>query len=568
MDYTAERKNKADDRMTTATRRFKKYKAKSAGDYGDVPAEYAKAATGATYEETTMNDTTQDLLLSVLAEAVAFNEARELKSTDPKMNCAVCGGVHHPAAKHTARALAPENDNQAKMHKAKLTESWDDEDDDPGRRKEYARDHPIMNEPETAQDRADHSFSHHNVLSAHGYSHEGDGIYKNHKTNKKFNLNRFSGPSSKLNAHLSAVTEEALVENLVGPRLVKNGFTKHAVEGGQMYKHPEHGEIHIPNSNGMDPTVIHKRPNGSQSHVGYLNMHPYMNKMGLKEAVADDDSQPYNKIPGGASLGKVKATHVPSGKSHVSDITNSHLQSIAHQDRFHDLPKKFGGNVQSKYPKPQDYVDHLNRLAAAQKGNGGHEWHHELQEASRPTPAQMQKASIFKKVDGKEVLDELGEADEDASYKSIARNKKKKLKTESVSLWEKLTEAKKKKNNFKSNRMTISTTPEDIRRKAMQTVGTPPAKKVIKSKLEKKPKYKENFYEDVDPQIHKTLTKHGYNHTESLDKNWERYEHPDSSHVNVHNKRGDWEHKGPDKSKRAKQGDSVNVLDHHLGGMK
>jgi len=114
-------------------------------------------------------------------------------------------------------------------------------------------------------------------------------------------------------------------------------------------------------------------PKGSnfQPNVNRWNHHDKqakMHKAELKESTSNDK----------AVLGKMKVTHVPTGKSRTADITNDHLHSIAHQDRFHELPKKFGGNVQHKYPKPQDYVDHLNRQAAAQKGNGGHEWHHEL----------------------------------------------------------------------------------------------------------------------------------------------------------------------------------------------
>ena len=277
MKYSSERKTKADDRMTTATRRFKNYKAKGKGDYGDVPAKYAAAAPGPTYdhemrsgeiiEDDEMNEETQYLLHSVLAEAIEFTEAQkdticfcghgyaqhnsggcktckkegimkqaahhfkantykfegeELKSTDPKLDCAVCGGKHptsdHPQSIHTASALSDKNNPSPEdLQKATLDKPL-------GKKK---------------------------VLDELGES--------------------------------------------VGPRLEKNGFTKKnisggdyhpafgGVGGGQIYKHPEHGEIHVPNSNGMNPTVVHKRPDGSAAHVGYLHMHPYLNKMGLKE---------------------------------------------------------------------------------------------------------------------------------------------------------------------------------------------------------------------------------------------------------------------------------------------
>jgi hypothetical protein len=95
-------------------------------------------------------------------------------------------------------------------------------------------------------------------------------------------------------------------------------------------------------------------------------------------------------------------------------------------------------------------------------------------------------------------------------------------------LLDELGEAKNKKPNFKSNQMTISTTPEDIRRRSKTAVGMPPPKKVIKSKLDKKPKYPQRFDEAVEPAVHQVLGKHGYKHTEGGD--WDRYEHPDSSH--------------------------------------
>jgi hypothetical protein len=59
-------------------------------------------------------------------------------------------------------------------------------------------------------------------------------------------------------------------------------------------------------------------------------------------------------------------------------------------------------------------------------------------------------------------------------------------------------EAKKQKPNFKSNKMTIKTTPADIRRKAATTVGTPPATKVIVPKKNKKPKHKETIQDLID----------------------------------------------------------------------
>lgn len=100
MKYTAERKDKADDQMTKATKRFKRYAKKSEGDYGDVTHQPDLRS-----EDTNM----QDLLQAIINEAKVFEGSNPRKSTDPSMKCGVCGGSHHPAAKHTARALAPEN---------------------------------------------------------------------------------------------------------------------------------------------------------------------------------------------------------------------------------------------------------------------------------------------------------------------------------------------------------------------------------------------------------------------------------------------------------------------------
>jgi hypothetical protein len=327
MDYTSERKNKADDQMTKATRRFKKYKAKSAGDYGDVPAEYATAAPGPTYdhemrsgvdmiEDELMNE--QHILLrGVLAEAVAFNEARELKSTDPKLNCAVCGDKHptsvHPQAIHTAKALAGEG---------------------------------------------------------HDWHHE---------------LQEAARPSP-------ADLQKASI------------FKK--VDGKEVLDELGEAEKKI-----------------SKTHPSYKQGYQYGTDYNL-------GSKPRDVI-GRVSMDQAHHTHLSTKKS---------LDQRCHA---------------------------INHFAAG------------------ATDAARERGLV--------------EVEEDFSLQS----------KESTSLWEKLTEAKKKKNNFKSNRMTISTTPEDIRRKAMQTVGTPPAKKVIKSKLEKKPKYKENFYEaeinEASPSIESVL---------------------------------------------------------------
>lgn len=108
--------------MVKATKRFKEYSSEDEGDYGDVPAEYAKADPGPTYDhelrsgevvsETRKPMTYQQLLKNVLAEAVSFAETPKgnpTKATVPTTKCAVCGGDHHPASKHTAKALSAEN---------------------------------------------------------------------------------------------------------------------------------------------------------------------------------------------------------------------------------------------------------------------------------------------------------------------------------------------------------------------------------------------------------------------------------------------------------------------------
>jgi hypothetical protein len=59
-----------------------------------------------------------------------------------------------------------------------------------------------------------------------------------------------------------------------------------------------------------------------------------------------------------------------------------------------------------------------------------------------------------------------------------------------------VTEARSKGPKWDGNKLTIKSTPEDLRRKSAATVGMPPPKKVITSKKDKPAKYKLRFDQD------------------------------------------------------------------------
>lgn len=167
-----------------------------------------------------------------------------------------------------------------------------------------------------------------------------------------------------------------------------------------------------------------------------------------------------------------------------------------------------------------------------------------MKEAERPSPDELEKATLCKKnPDGTEVLDE----------KPVNEGKTK------------------KGPKWNGNSMTIKTTQADINRKSAAAIGQPPPKKIIKSKMEKGEKHKkkwQEFTESVMLESHEEVLKsHGYKPTDSLDGEWKRYEHKDTSHVNVKTSggnAGDWEHKGKNKSLVATKGDSHQSLDRHL----
>ena len=182
-------------------------------------------------------------------------------------------------------------------------------------------------------------------------------------------------------------------------------------------------------------------------------------------------------------------------------------------------------------------------------------------ESERPSPAELQKATVCKKApDGKEVLDELGEAEykvgdkvkalvgphkghphevihvHDDGSVNIRPNIQAKLNKyrlgaakASPKEIERLTEAKKKGPKWDGNSLTIKSTPEDIKRRAAATIGQPPPKQVIKSKKDKGEKYKKNWrnMDEAENQeeklkaakrshtvhpLHSELTKKGYKH--------------------------------------------------------
>ena len=135
-------------------------------------------------------------------------------------------------------------------------------------------------------------------------------------------------------------------------------------------------------------------------------------------------------------------------------------------------------------------------------------------------------------------------------------------------------------NKFKkwnSNQMTISTTPEDIKRKSAATVGMPPPKKVIKSKKDKPPKYKERFDESelnetnaeveqhamYNAQHHGVLAAHGYEHQSTDPEHYSTYRHKDTSSVHL-SPNGDWKHRGKNKHLVPTEGTGAKSLERHL----
>ena len=128
---------------------------------------------------------------------------------------------------------------------------------------------------------------------------------------------------------------------------------------------------------------------------------------------------------------------------------------------------------------------------------------------------------------------------------------------------------------WKSDQMTIKTTPEDIKRKAKVTVGTPHWKQVIPSKKDKlknnKPKHKKQMDEAEEmpkgawrEDHHQVLTSHGYHHQNTDPEHYSTYTHANGSHVQVSQNTGKWSHKGPNKKLTPTHGEGAKSLDNHL----
>lgn len=434
MKYTSERKDKADRQMTKATRRFKQNTAKNKGDYGDVPAAYAAAPRGATYDHEMLSGSgglnEMDQLLFALLE--------EAKQQIPNLKCAVCGGEHHPAAKHTARALAPENNIQEgsmPLHKAKRS------------------------------------------LEAKGFKHTGTKGQVHsyaHSDGRKAQIQQSTVhdcPNCGSDKHLNFSDYDFGRDSQTGYHDAGGRFhcTKCGTKGDAEDAQNHRGKIV---SEGLGPVV-----NGKQKPIT-----PYAGSWADQEA-------------------KRKA---------------------ANPGKVHPLAKPMYPGATTL---PGKYDRYGNKIA----------------EGEKPTPDEMLKATLCKKTpNGKEVLDELGESG--------------------------LIEGKKNKGpKWDGNSLTIKSGPEDIRRKAAAVIGQPPPKQVIKSKKDKQDKYKKDWRK-MDESHEEILKAHGYKPTESFDSDWKRYEHKDTSHVNV-KANGDWEHKGKDKSRVATKGDSENSLKRHLAGI-
>ena len=111
MTYNSQRKVKADNSMTKATKRYKNYKALKKGELGDVVHHYfQKAKQPMKFEQILL----QGVLCEALDEPWDEHHPGDVHATIPLTNCAVCGKKGHPPSAHQGKALAGENNQPVK----------------------------------------------------------------------------------------------------------------------------------------------------------------------------------------------------------------------------------------------------------------------------------------------------------------------------------------------------------------------------------------------------------------------------------------------------------------------
>lgn len=511
MDYTSERKNKADDQMIKATRRFKANKAFDKGDYGDVPGEYAKAAPGPTYdhemrsgvviedeEETEMTENkTENLLRNVLAEAASFTEQsrgsirtrlnrmqdssrfREAHAVPADSKC-ICGSEKTFPDKKTCIVCGRQGDQRTKGQKQV------------GEAKELK------------------------------------------STDQKLNC-AVCGDKHPTKAHPQSIhTAKALS--------------------------PENNAIKEAKINEKRTGIKHEPINQKGSLWKQIKKKLQMEDEVDSEAKKDEDKIDSKEIQKRNKLEKCEAC----GKMHAADVPCPDKKLLADDD----LKESYG-----------DYYDHIADAHIShpliRKDTDGKHYQY-----MGSTP---KDGPEYRHHDGKQLHIKHGnfgtgihpqDSDEQEHYEN-------KVGTQHKGFWKGrgMTEAK-SHNKFKkwnSDQMTIKTTPEDIKRRSKAVVGMPPPKKIIKSKLDKKPKYKERFDESelkesnaeveqhamLNAQHHGVLAKHGYEHQGTDPEHYSTYRHKDTSSVHL-SPNGDWKHRGKNKSLVPNQGNGAKSLEQHL----